>query len=367
MKGKGRIIILNILSILILIAVCVLIYLRTSPSKFDTNAESILKTSIEVSSIKQKGAHLMGSLDSTRIQVLRNTNFNYITLVPWGFQDNYKSAKVTHHNSDSTNIESGNLELLNRIKLLKSKSYKVFIKPHVWVDKTLNGKWRSDIFPTNQNNWELWKISYRDFIFRYAKIAELGQADMFCIGTEFSRLAVEKPLFWKELINDLRKIFSGKLIYAANWNQSYEHITFWQDLDFIGVQAYFPLTDKLFPSTEELNLGWEKIIPKLDNLSCKNERKVIFTEIGYKSTSDAGIEPWKWIENAIEDGVEYSSKTQANCYESFLNTIWNEDWFAGAHIWQLRTDYKIGDEIDDLNFNIQGKSAEKILHSFFTQ
>jgi hypothetical protein len=353
--------------VLLLTTICIVLYLWRNTNSHNTNTEPNQKTSVLDLVDKHRGAHLFGSLDTININVIANSYFNYITLVPWGFQDSYKSAVVTHHNFDSTNIRSGNIELLKRIKLLKDKGYKVFIKPHVWVDKTLNKKWRSDIFPENSENWELWKTSYRDFIFRYARIAEKGNADMFCIGTEFSRLAIEKPIFWKTLIKDLRKIFSGKLTYAANWNKAYKEITFWNDLDFIGIQAYFPLTNKLSPSIQDLNRGWKKYIPTLDSLNKVHNKKIIFTEMGYKSTADAGIEPWKWIEKTVIDKVIFSNKTQANCYEAFFYSIWDKDWFAGSHIWQLRTDYKVGDEKNNLDFFIQGKPAEKILNTFFKQ
>jgi hypothetical protein len=316
--------------------------------------------------IKQKGAHLFGSLDTTNIKVLNNTHYNWITLVPWGFQDSYKSAKVTHHDSEGKNIKSGNEELFKRISLLKSKGYKVFIKPHVWVDTIIDGKWRSAIYPKNDTDWEIWQESYRDFIFRYAKVAEEAKADMFCIGTEFSRLAIEKPLFWRSLIIDLRKIFSGKLTYAANWNSTYEKISFWDHLDFIGIQAYFPLTKSDFPSVEDISKGWQKYIPSMEALKSKYNKDVLFTELGYKSTSNAAVKPWVWAENTIETD-SLSFKTQSNIYQSFFTTIWPKDWFAGVHIWQIRTDYIRGDDINNTDFITQGKPVEKIIEQYFNK
>ena len=49
----------------------------------------------------------------------------------------------------------------------------------------------------------------------YAKIAADAKAEMFCIGTELTRLSNQKPQFWQQLIQDIRMIYPGKIIYAA--------------------------------------------------------------------------------------------------------------------------------------------------------
>ena len=182
---------------------------------------------------------------------------------------------------------------------------------------------------------------------------------MFCIGTEFSRLSVEKPVFWKNLIREVRKIYSGKITYAANWYEEYEGIEFWEDLDFIGIQAYFPLVNKEYPSVEEISKGWNKYLPSVKSVSKKYKRRVLFTELGYKSTSDSAVRPWEWVdEQEIRRKKTFSGETQSNCYLAFFDRVWSEDWFAGVHIWQMRSDFKErkGPK-QNLDFEPQGKPA----------
>jgi len=45
---------------------------------------------------------------------------------------------------------------------------------------------------------------------------------------------------WKKLIQNIRKIYSGQLTYAANFD-NYQNIAFWEDLDVMGINAYFKL------------------------------------------------------------------------------------------------------------------------------
>jgi len=286
-------------------------------------------------------------------------------MVSWAFQDDFDSPIVTHHNGDSLYILQHNSHWCDRIEQVRTAGFKVFFKPHLWVTHPSDGKWRSDIFPTNEKNWESWKESYRNFILRYAKIAEQANAEMFCIGAEFSRISVEKPLFWKDLIQEIRNIYSGKITYAANWYNEYEKITFWGELDFIGIQAYFPLVKNKYPSVKQISKGWNKHLRAIESTHKKYNRKILFTEMGYRSTANSAIKPWEWLEDSSILDNPYSVETQANCYEAFFNTVWKKEWFAGVHIWQLRTDYVAKNGKNNLDFTPQGKPAEVVIAKGF--
>jgi len=312
---------------------------------------------------KQKGAHVFGRIDdSTDFQFLHRNNIEWVTLVPWASQSDYDSPSVRHHRGDSLQILRRDSSWLSRLELAHAAGFKVFVKPHVWIGAPSAGKWRSDIFPSTEENWKLWKTSYTDFILRYARIAEQAHAEMFCVGTEFTRLVIEKPVYWKELIQKVRNIYTGKITYAANWYKEYEQLTFWEDLDYIGIQAYFPLVENENPSVEQISKGWNKYLPTLESMHKKHNRQIIFTEMGYKSTSDSAMRPWEWIDYAEENDKTLSYETQANCYEAFFNTIWTKEWLKGVHLWQLRSDYKEDfSPRNDLDFTPFGKPVEEVI------
>ena len=79
---------------------------------------------------------------------------------------------------------------------------------------------------------------------KYARLAEELHLDMLCIGAEFVVATQSKfTARWKTLIADVRNSFSGRLVYAANWNGAgaygvpipeYLQVGFWSDLDYIG-------------------------------------------------------------------------------------------------------------------------------------
>jgi len=217
--------------------------------------------------------------------------------------------------------------------------FKVFVKPHVWISNTEEGKWRSHIFPKSQADWQSWSESYRSFILWYAEVAESAGVEMFCIGTEFSRLALEKPEFWVSLIADVRAVYSGELTYAANWYEEYEHIRFWHLLDHIGVQAYFPLSQESYPTVQAVRHGWNSHLSKLEQLSRNVGKPVLFTELGYKSSSIAAAEPWQWAESLSHTDTIHSSQTQVGCYQAFFSEVWPQPWLSGVHLWQWNTGY----------------------------
>ncbi len=314
---------------------------------------------------KQRGAHIFGIVDSTDFQPFHQNNLEWVTLVSWAFQDDYDSPQVSHHNGDSVYMAQHDAHWIARIKQVRAAGFKVFFKPHLWLDNPSDGAWRPNIFPNNEDDWAQWQETYRHFILRYAKVAEQAQAEMYCIGVEFSRLALEKPEFWVDLIQDIRSVYSGKLTYAANWYKEYEEITFWNELDYIGVQAYFPLVDHENPSLEQATQGWGKFLPALAAVHERFDRNILFTELGYRSTTSSGMRPWEWFENPSELAHLYSAETQANCYQAFFDTIWNQEWFAGVHIWQLRPDLEGEEEAIRLDFFLYNKPALQVVATGF--
>ena len=78
----------------------------------------------------------------------------------------------------------------------------------------------------------------------HAELAARIQADIFCVGTELSKLSVYDAE-WRRIIRDVRKIYKGPLTYAAVQGPEFENLRFWDALDYIGLNNYYPLPDDL--------------------------------------------------------------------------------------------------------------------------
>lgn len=353
----------SLLTSAIMVVVCFLLCSWSGGCSYGSQAHNRAATNALDNSdslTKQKGGHVFGRIDSANVQNVIDLDLEWVTLVPWGFQDDEYSPKVSHGSSDSTAYQNYNASWIRRIAHLRSHGIKIFLKPHVWLDRPSEGKWRSDIEPA-EADWASWSRTYREFILRYAQLAADADVQMYCVGAELTKISCGHPEYWRTLIKDVRSIYKGEVTYAANWYEEYEKIKFWEELDYIGVQAYFPLVDHDNPTVDQLNKGW---LPYLDDMKVvhqKFNKPILFTELGYKSTSDSAIKPWEWAESKYSIDTIQSLTTQANCYTAFFESVWPQEWFAGAHIWQYRSDFDASDRYFDLDFTPQGKPADAII------
>ncbi len=99
---------------------------------------------------------------------------------------------------------------------------------------------------------------------------------------------------WRGTIKGVRSRFGGKVTYAANFD-SYQFVSFWDELDFIGVNAYFQLREL----KNDLNIGvlhkyWDKVFDDLARFQKKQSlnKEIIFTELGYPFRKNCTVEPW---------------------------------------------------------------------------
>src|SRR5207253_3061449 len=69
-----------------------------------------------------------------------------------------------------------------------------------------------------------------------AALAAEERASFFCVGSELA-WADGETASWKDLIARVRSVFPGKLAYSANWDD-YEAVTFWEEIDLLGVTGY---------------------------------------------------------------------------------------------------------------------------------
>ena len=113
-----------------------------------------------------------------------------------------------------------------------------------------------------------------------------------------------------------------------------EEIQFWDALDFIGIQAYFPLVNEIEPNLKALKKGWSPHFNAIKSHHQKWKKPVIFTEFGYRSSKDAAIHPWEWEPRGQIDSTLICPKTQALCYEAIFDAFWNEDWMLGTFLWK---------------------------------
>lgn len=280
-----------------------------------------------------------------------NTLTEWVQLVPTWYQQNKKSTEIKPDYSGQTARPE---TVRHAIQFAHSLGMKVMLKPHV---DAFNGDWRGIFQPDDS---EKWFISYRTMITDYAQMAKEENVEIFSIGCEF--LELTKPEFtdaWKAIIISVRNIYSGPLVYSANWSIEYLHIEFWNELDFVGIDAYFELTDKKDPTLDDLLEAWKPHLTEIQNFYDKWSKPILLTEIGYRSLDGGNRYPWNWGIQGSVDLIE-----QALCYQAVIRTFDGKPWFAGIYWWNWEPDPNLGGSYDT-GYTPQKKPSESILKRWY--
>jgi len=316
---------------------------------------------------KHRGVSWVASGPVSEEDFLRlvENDVNWIAQTPFGWQQDYNSPTLQLATVGRILWGERDEGIEETTRLAKKHGIKTLLKPHIWLRNRNDGKWRSDIEMKNEEDWQSWFYSYRTFILHYARLAEANGIEALSVGTELHATIKNKPGEWRRIISEIREIYGGELTYSANWYKEFEEVEFWDDLDFIGVQAYFPLSEKENPTLDELKKGWRPHLEAIEKIHKKHQKPVLFTEIGYRSSVDSAIKPWEWRRRGLEELGALDLQTQANCYEAFFQSVWHKEWLAGAYFWKWfpgRERFQI--KRRDL-FSPQNNPAEKVMARWY--
>ena len=294
--------------------------------------------------------------DLEHIMALRAVHAGYAAVMPFGFIREMGSPEIIF---DTERQWFGETRQGARqyIDLLHGNGIRVMLKPQLWIWR---GIFTGDLEMTSEEDWKRLEWQYADFILTYAELAEATGVGLFCIGTELEAFVKHRPAYWKWLISNVRQRYSGKLTYAANWDE-YKRITFWEDLDLIGIDAYFPLSEARNPGVAELRTGWGKWKAEIQGLQEAVGRPVLFTEFGYRSMDYTAKKPWLVDRN--EEAVNLEA--QANAKEALFEEFWSEDWFAGGFVWKWFIHHSRAGGPGDNRFTPQNKPAEGVIRDYF--
>jgi len=157
----------------------------------------------------------------------------------------------------------------------------------------------------------------------------------------------------------VRGLYSGRITYAANWGEEVETVTFWDDLDFIGVNFYYPLTDERNPSDDILREGVDRALDRVDNVERSWGKRVIITEVGFTSTPAPWIKPYERDRRAPPN-----EESQARCYQAFCAALAERDGYAGVYWWKWPSFLEYGGPRHS-GYTPNGKIAEEVIKRWF--
>ena len=156
------------------------------------------------------------------VEELSRIHAGWISQTPFGWQPDFDKPQIRFAQSGWYWGERDE-GIRHTTAMAKKAGIKSVLKPHLWLRRS-GGKWRADIQMTTEDDWEEWFCNYTEFILHYARLAEECDIEILCIGTELFHPAIRYPQHWREIIAQIRSVFSGQLTYAANFHEEYERI-----------------------------------------------------------------------------------------------------------------------------------------------
>jgi len=241
-----------------------------------------------------------------------------------------------------------------------ARGLKVLLVPHLWVE---SGGWRGEIDPGDDATWKRWAESYRAFVMTWANIARETRADMLSVGVELRSWVTSNhaPSF-VAIIRAVRQVYPGLLTYAANWDDVTRTVIL-GELDVIGINAFYPLTDKPGAALRELVSGGHRVRRRVRALAELWDKPVIFTEFGYTTRPDPALNPWEWPDRMSR--VTVDELAQADAYRALLGPLIDEPGFAGMFMWRLYADPDDMSQEAEWGFSPRGKLAELVLRDAY--
>src|SRR5262249_60426972 len=126
-----------------------------------------------------------------------------------------------------------------------------------------------------------------------------------------------------DIFQPVRAFYSGGLTYAANWNTDTSpwqgkhglpagtgdiatQISFWDQVDYVGIDCYALISDQPNPTVDDLVAGWIaaptavstaavtdglSLIAYFQSVAARIGKPLLFTELGYESATDAPSRP----------------------------------------------------------------------------
>jgi hypothetical protein len=278
------------------------------------------------------------------IDALAGTGANAVAILITTYQPTIDASAVTADDPRTPHPDA----VAAATDAARTRGLAVTFKPHVDVD---DGSWRAYIEPADV---DAWFRSYAAFLLPWAGRAERAGARRFVVGTELRGLARDAAR-WRVLVASVRGVFSGEIVYGADWSDA-DDVPFWDVLDAVGVDVWFPVATTTTPTVRAATDAWQPRLTRYAALARRTGLPVLFTEIGYRSADGTGAAPFDFDAPGSADENE-----QALLYGAALDVTRGLPWLAGMFFWNWPADG--GDNPRVNGYSPRGKAAEGVLRA----
>ena len=261
------------------------------------------------------------------------------------------------------------------------------------------GEWRSyfNPGPAGSAGANAFFASYEQMLLQYAQVGVANGATTLSIGTELDQITGPSyKYYWDTIIATLRTHFPTlKLTYSADWNDDISpwafagtglplgtgnlatQVSFASELDYLGIDAYAPLSNAANPTLAQLIAGWTQpptvlstlavthgasLINYFESVAAAVGKPLVFSEIGYEDATDAASSPAGSSTKVVDPAL------QAELYQAFFQA-WQQagnSSLTGVYFWNWDPNSAEVGPGQPANFSPQGLPAQGVATSWFS-
>jgi hypothetical protein len=218
------------------------------------------------------------------------------------------------------------------IRAARRDGLEVTLFPIVRLSAPRPREWRGTLAPRDP---AAWFRHYGELLGDLAALAETTGAGRLVVGSELSSLDGQIDR-WRPLVERVRALFPGKLVYSANWDH-YREARLFELVDEEGVTGYFNLREPGAAAhgasdggSDEATLeaAWRRVRRELETWHEGRARAFVFTELGYRSRAGAAATPWDEGSPGAPDAEE-----QRRAFAAFRRAWAGSLLLDGVYVW----------------------------------
>lgn len=324
-------------------------------STFTFNIQGINFVSVPFTRVRYSDPYVIDSLVH-----LKATGANFVSIPVTLFQDSTDSCSpapifqevVTDEKINDTPTD---LEIKQVIRAASQNGLKSIISLQIeinqagWISESKIG---AEFSPYQTR---LWFERFTVHAIRYAKVAEQAKADILCLGHNLFHLS-KFEIFWNQVIEEVRKVYSGKLTYSASVKTNeFRDIGFWGKLDLIGVAGDIDIVVDQNTEASYLDENLEDFVHKIKYLEKTWKKKAFVSLLVAEPVFEVGSD---------KKVSKIHHKAQANFLEGFLSGLEKHTSLEGVVVGSWVPHPAFGGE-DDASISPQFKESEKVIRKHF--
>ena len=302
------------------------------------------------------------------IQNIINAGADSVALMVTVMQDTFASTRMYR----DFILTPSDIEVCEAIRTFHQAGVKIMLKPIMQIHDSTH---RCEInFPENQeliagivtDYWGEWFKNYTACMVHYARLCELENVEMLCLGCEMVG-ADKREKYWPPLIEAVRKVYKGLLSYnTPSWGD-YEMGQKWTRewfklLDQLGVSVYYGMPEEC-NTVDTMAEQMKYLADNLEQASQELGVPIFMAELGCRSVINGHIKP----SDCWNNQNEFDGEIQSTYMSAICKAFYDRPWWTGFFWWKWEEQQNrphFHKASGDTGCTIAGKPAEKTFHDW---